>query len=209
MDENLFDKYAINVDLKAPPLSRADIESKLHTIKVAYRNNLSFVLALVTLAAGVAFRAISLNYDGNYELFKLSLHIGAWFGLFAGAMIDGDRYRKLQMIIVGIIVSSAAGLFASMLVTLIVGHTTIWITSINILACALATMWLMTHYDEVLKGFDSIKKVSDKEFSYIKKAASHFDELDAYCDELREQKRAPLVAEYWAFREWVKQKANS
>ena len=209
MENNFSDKYAINIDLKESALSQADIDKKLKTIKVGYRNNLSFVFALTTLAIGVTYRAITLNYDGNFELFKISLHIGAWFGLFAGVMIDGNRCRKLQMIIVGIIVSSAAGLFASMIVTMVVGHTTIWITSINILASALATMWLMTYYDEVLKGFDSVRMANDKEFSYIKKAAYHFEELDQYCDELRLQKRMPLVAEYWAFRDWIKAKANS
>jgi len=207
MGNNFLDRYAINVNLKEFALSQADIDNKVNTIKAAY--SLSFVLALVTLAIGVTFRAITLNYDSDYELFKISLHIGAWFGLFAGVMIDGNRKRKLQMVIVGIIVSIVAGLFASMMVTLLVGQTTIWITSINILASALATMWLMTHYDEVLKGFDSAKIVNDKEFSYIKKAASHFEELDSYCEGLKQQDRMPLVAEYWAFRDWVKQKANN
>ena len=195
--------HAIQFDLDKKPLSIDDIQSKKKHLQSIYFSNLSFILAIVVLGAGIAYRAISLDYDKNMELFKISLYIGMWFGLFTGFMIEGNARRKLQMIAVAIIISSSAGLFASMLVTMIVGQLTTWITSVNILASALSCMWVLTHYDEVLKALESVGFVDQKQFLYIKKAASHFEELSLFSEKIMAENRIPLMGEYWAFREWV------
>lgn len=201
-------KYSITVNLKGKPSSQNDIDLTVKYLKSKFRGNLNFVLVILALAIGVAFRAITLQYDNDLELFQISLYIGFFFGLFAGSMIDGGIKRKSQVAIVGIIFCSSASLCSSMLMTLMVGHLTDWISSINMLASALAGMWLMTYYDEVLKGLDSVKDVNRQEFLYIKKASSHFEELNTFTEQIREQDRMPLVAEYWAFRDWIKQKAS-
>ena len=69
-------------------------------------------------------------------------------------------------------------------------------------------MWLMTYYDEILKGTESVKIVDDKGLYYIKKASSHFEELNQFSEKIRAQGRMPLAAEYWAYREWVQAKAK-
>jgi len=209
MNDDLKSKHSININLSRQPITVPEIETIQRALKSGFRSNLNLVAALFVLAFGVALRAISLNYDTNYELLKACLYIGLGFGLFSGFMVDGTFSRKLQVAIVGIVFCCSAALFLSMLVTMMVGHLTVWISSISILASALGGMWLMTYYDEVLKGLDSIKMVDDKEFSYIKKAASHFDELNYYCENLKKQKRLPVVAEYWAFRDWIKLKATN
>ncbi len=95
-----------------------------------------------------------------------------------------------------------------MLVMLIIGEATVWITSVNILASALACMWVLTRYDEVLKGIESTHPVDKKQFAYIRKASSYFEELYAFSEKIIAEDRMPLTSEYWAYREWVKTKAN-
>ncbi|GAA0421223.1 hypothetical protein GCM10009133_32150 [Cocleimonas flava] len=202
-------QYALQIDLKGQPLTPLDIETSQKQLRSTYRSHLSFVIAIFALGLGVSYRALTLNYDTEFELFNLSLYVGMWFGLFAGVMIDGNTQRKLQLIVVGIILCSSASLFASMLMTLFIGHITVWISSINILASALSSMWLMTYYDEILKGIESVKTVDEKGLCYIKKASSHFEELNQFSEQIREQGRMPLVAEYWAYREWIKVKVKS
>lgn len=95
-----------------------------------------------------------------------------------------------------------------MLVMLIIGEATVWITSVNILASALACMWVLTRYDEVLKGIESTHPVDKKQFAYIRKASSYFEELYAFSEKIIAEDRMPLTSEYWAYREWVKTKAK-
>ncbi len=201
-------QYSVSVDIADKPLSKEELAHKKQRLKSIYISNLSFIFAIFVLGAAVTYRAIMLNYDKDLELFHISLYIGLWFGLFTGVMIDGDAKRKLQLVIIAILISASAGLFASMLVMLMLGHATVWITSINILASALACMWVLTRYDEVLKGIESTYSVDKKQFAYIRRASSYFDELYAYSEKIIEADRMPLTSEYWAYREWVKTKAK-
>lgn len=207
MLESKDNQYAIKVDINGQALSQEEVEFTQKRLKASYKSNLSFVFAIFVLGAGVTYRAFALDFDKDHELFNISLYIGLWFGLFTGAMIDGNGLRKLQMIIVGIIISSSAGLFAAMLVMLFIGQATVWITSVNILASSLASMWVLTRYDEVLQGIESTRFVTEKQFSYIKKASSHFKELTLFSEKIIAEERMPLAGEYWAFREWVQNKA--
>lgn len=207
--KNISDKSLhISVDLKTQPLTIEEITLSQEKFKSHFKSNLSFILAVVVLGAGVAFRAITLNYDNELELFNISLYIGLWFGVFTGFMIDGSAKRKLQMVFVAVILSASASLFAAMLITLFVGYPTIWISSLNILASALACMWVLTHYDEVLKGIEALRVVDEKQFSYIRKASSNFDELYRFSEKIIAEERMPINAEYWAYRDWVKEKAE-
>ena len=149
-----------------------------------------------------------LGYDIEHELFNISLYVGLWFGLFTGVMIDGNAKRKLHLVVIAVLISASSGLFASMLVMLLIGQATVWITSVNILASALACMWVLTRYDEVLKGIESTYFVDEKQFAYIRKASSHFEELYCFSEKIIMQNRLPLACEYWAYRDWVKRKAS-
>ncbi len=201
-------QYAIQIDLKGQPLTQLEIDSSQKCLASTYRSRLNFVLAIFALGVGVTYRALTLNYDSEYELLNISLYIGLWFGIFAGVMIDGDAKRKFQLVLIGIILCCSASLFASMLMTLFIGQATVWISSINILASALSSMWLMTYYDEVLKGIESVKTVDERGLYYIKKASSNFEELNQFSEKIRAQGRMPLAAEYWAYREWIQEKAK-
>ncbi len=79
-------------------------------LRSLYISNLSFVFAIFVLGVAVTSRAIMLDYDKDFELFNISLYVGLWFGLFTGVMIDGDAKRKLQLVIVAILISASAGL---------------------------------------------------------------------------------------------------
>lgn len=202
------DQYSIYVDIADKPLSKEELARKKHRLKSIYISNLSFIFAILVLGVTITYRAFMLDYDKDHELFNISLYIGLWFGIFTGVMIDGDTKRKLQLVVIAILISASAGLFTSMLVMLIIGQTTVWITSINILASALACMWVLTRYDEVLKGIESTYPVNKKQFAYIRKASSYFDELYTYSEKIIAEDRLPLISEYWAYREWVKTKAK-
>jgi len=201
-------QFMVHVDIANKPLSKKEIAHKKYNLKSLYISNISFIFAIIVLGSAVAYRAIMLDYDKEHELFNISLYIGLWFGIFTGLMIDGDAKRKLQLVIVAVLTSASAGLFASMLVMLIIGHATVWITSINILASALACMWVLTRYDEVLKGIEAINSVDKNQFAYIRKASSYFNELYAYSEKIIAEDRLPLTSEYRAYREWVKTKAK-
>ena len=208
MFESKINQYIIEVNLYGQPITKPEIEQQRKKLTSIYRTYLNYILAIFVLGVAVTYRALSLDFDSDYQLFKVSLTIGLWFGLFTGLMIDGDSRRKLQMIIVAIIVSASAGLFASMLVTLYIGTTTNWITSVNILASALGSMWILTSYDEVLKGFDSIKSVNKRQLHYIAKAASYFIEMNRFKDKISSVGREPVAAEYWAMRDWIRSKID-
>ena len=196
-------QYSITVDIKGDAISQEELDSKRTKLKAFYKSNISFIIALLVLSIVITYRAITLDYDKEFELFYISLYIGIWFGLFTGLMIDGNAKRKLQMVFVATLLSSSASLFGSMLMMLIIGKTTAWISSINILASALANMWVMTRYDEVLKGVESVSTVNKKQFSYIKKVTMHSKELYQFSEKIIAEERMPLRAEYWAFRDWV------
>ena len=207
MSDNTDKHFDFKVDLDGKALSRDEILLAHQQLKTKFLSSLSFIIAMVVLGAGVTYRAITLDYDKELELFNLSLYIGIWFGLFTGFMIDGSFKRKLQMALVAVIISSAASLFLSMLVTLFVGHLTVWISSLNILGSALGCMWVLTRYDEVIKGLESVKTVNEKQFYYIRKASANFKQLYQFSEKIIAQGRPPLVGEYWAYRDWIREKA--
>jgi len=95
-----------------------------------------------------------------------------------------------------------------MLVVLFQGYMASWVMSVNILASALGSMWVLTYYDAVIQSQDSLHYVNEKQFLYIEKAANHFEELDSLRAEIEGLGRKPLVGEYWAVVDWVHKKAN-
>jgi len=196
------------INLKGKALSQNDIQKLKKHLRVAFSNNISFILAMLVLSIGVTYRALTLGYDNEHELFKISLYIGLWFGIFIGLMINGNLQRKLFMVFVAISVAASAGLFASMLVVMLVGETTNWIVSINILASSLGSMWVLTYFDEVLKAWDSIATVNEKEFNFIRRSSTLFEELYHFSEKIIAEDRMPLTAEYWAYRDWIKKRAE-
>ena len=200
--------FGIKFDLDSRALSQDEISQLKKSLKTKAKSNLSFITAVVVLGAAVSYRAITLDYDKELELFHISLYIGMWFGVFTGLMIDGAIKRKLQMVMVAVIVSSSASLFLSMLAVLMMGHATVWISSLNILASALACMWVLTRYDEVIKARESIKAVNEKQFRFIRKASAKFKKLYQFSEKIIAEDRAPLVGEYWAYRDWIRNKID-
>ncbi len=201
-------QYAIKVDLLGRAITETEIESNKSQLKSVYRDYLNYMLALIVLAAGVSYRAFSLEYEQISKLFEIGIYIGFWMGLFTGFMSSGDKKRRLHLILVSIIVSTAAGLFASMLVTLFVSYTTSWISSIAILASALACMWVLTHYEELIVGFDSLKFASAKQAKLLGQAAARFPELERFQQQVEEQGRPLLLGEYWAVQDWLEVHKN-
>ena len=201
-------QYAIKVDLLGRAITETEIELNKSQLKSVYRDYLNYMLALIVLAAGVSYRAFSLEYEQISKLFEIGIYIGFWMGLFTGFMSSGDQKRRLHLILVSIIVSTAAGLFASMLVTLFVSYTTSWISSITILASALACMWVLTHYEELIVGFDSLKFASAKQAKLLGQAAARFPELEGFQQQIEEQGRPLLLGEYWAVQDWLEVHKN-
>ena len=208
MLENKYRHRALEVDIYEQPISQAEIDLKREGLRAVYRDYLHYVLAFLVLAFGVTVRAIRLDFDHIFELVKASLNVGMWIGLFTGFMTSGNGKRRLHLIIISIVVSTAASFFASMLMTLFVGYVTAWITSINIMASALACMWILTSYDEVVIGLDSLKPISRMQKRYVDKAATYFEDLAQFENKIREQDRVPVMGEYWAIREWIDQMRN-
>ena len=209
MNSNKINLHAIEVNLYGQPISQEEIDDQRKRLRSTYSTYLNYILAIFVLGAAVSYRALSLDFDSEHELFTISLYIGLWFGLFTGLMIDGNGKRKLQMVVVGIIVSTSANLFASMLVTLFLGEPATWITSINILASALGSMWVLTSYDEIIQGFDSIKFADRRQQFYIDKAAEHFEEIKLFKEKIEKLGREPVIGEYWATRDWIQNKINN
>ena len=208
MLESEVSKSAIKVDLYGTPISPSEIELRVKHLKSVYKDYLNYILASIVLAMGVTFRAISLEYDHIIELCKVGLNVGMWIGLFTGFMISGNGLRRLHLITVSIVLSTAASLLASMSMTLALGYVTEWVTSLNILASALACMWMLTYYDEVVIGLDSLQVVNQSENRFVEKAASYFEDLDSFRQKILAQGRLPLAGEYWAIRDWVDEKKN-
>lgn len=208
MFDSKYNQYVVLVDIADKPLSKEELVRKKSSLKSLHISNLSFIFAIFVLGISVTYRAITLGYDKDLVLFNISLFVGLWLGLFTGVTIDGGVKRKLQLIIVAVLISASAGLFASMLIMIIIGQATIWITSVNFLASALACIWVLTRYDEVLKGIESTHFVDQKQFTYIRKASSYFEELYTFSEKIIAEDRMPLTSEYWAYRKWVTTKAK-
>ncbi len=155
--------YDFTVDIAGKPLSKKELLVQKRRLHSLFISNLSFIVVLIVLGVAVTIRAFMLGYDIEHELFNISLYVGLWFGLFA-----------------------------SMLVMLLIGQATVWITSVNILASALACMWVLTRYDEVLKGIESTYFVDEKQFAYIRKASSHFEELYCFSEKIIMHNRLPF-----------------
>ena len=196
--------YEVNLDQQ--PGTADEIEQHKSRLRRVYINHLSYILGIIVLGTAVTFRALDLGIDKVPELFHISLYSGLWTGLFAGLMIDGHITRKLKLVITGITVCTFSSLLASMLVMLFLGDPVTWITSINILACALAGMWLLTSYDEILKGFESTQIVDEVQLLYVKKAGKYFQEFNQFNEQIKRQGRFPITAEYWAMRDSIQNK---
>lgn len=209
MNSNKFNLHAIEVNLYGQPISQVEIEEQRKRLRLTYCTYLNYILAIFVLGSAVSYRALSLDFDSEHELFNISLYIGLWFGLFTGLINDGNSKRKLQMAIIGITVSTSTNLFASMLVTLFVGGPAHWIMSINILASALGSLWVLTSYDEIIQGFDSIKHANRRQQHYIAKAAEHFDEIKCFTKKIEKTGRKPVIGEYWATRDWIHNRINN
>ena len=190
-------------DIDSPPLDSDQLASLRSSLREKYFIHLNGVITLIVLAALVTLKVISLDFEQDRELLHISFYIGCGIGLFSGISVKGNSLMRLQIIIVGMVVCSAAGLGASMLMTLLLGYTPSWISSINIIASAMASMWLLTYYDETVKAISSIKHVNHTQLDYIIKAANHFDSLMKYAKSIHKKEREPVMGEYWVIRDWV------
>lgn len=203
----MFDNKAkplfVSVDINDQPLSLIELQDIKKRLKSTFRTYLDYILGLFVMGGVVSYRAISLDFDPDFELLKICLYIGSSLGFFTGLMTSGNMNRKFKMIVASIIVSTSASLFSGMLVTLLVGGLVNWISSICILGGALGCMWVLTHYDVVLKGLESIEFVDAKKFTYVKNIGQRFDEINTFNHKIAEQERIPTVGEFWAMEEWV------
>ena len=195
--------------IDSPPLDSDQLTTMRSWLRAKYFTYLNGVVALTVLAVGTTIRVMSLNFEHDKELLHISLTIGGWIGLFAGISVKGDAITRVQMTVIGILVCTAAGLGSAMLMTLFVGYAPSWISSINILASALAGMWLLTYYDDIVKAISLMKYVSASQLDYIIKAANHFDSLMGYAKSIHQQGRKPVMGEYWVIRDWISAKAKS
>ena len=196
-------QYAIQVDLLGRPITQPEIALNKKQLKSVFRDYLHYIAGLLVLASGVTYRAFSLGYEQISELFEIGVYIGFWMGLFTGFMSSGDQKRRFHLILVSIVVSTSAGLFASMLVTMFVSYTTPWISSIAILASALACMWVLTYYEGLIVGLDSLQYASAKQAQLLSRAVKRFPELADFKQQLEEQDRPLLLGEYWAIQDWL------
>lgn len=204
MFENKNQQLFESVDIKGQPLSLIELKENKKRLTSTFRTYLNFIVGMLVLGSVVTYRAISLGFDTDeFELFKISFYIGLSLGLFTGLMTSGDAVRRFKVIIVSIIFSVSASLLSGMLATLIIGGLINWIASIIILGGALGCMWILTHYDVVLKGLESLELVDDKKFSYVKKAGYRFEEIHSFNVKIAKENRIPTIGEYWAMEEWT------
>ncbi len=195
-------------NLDKDPIAEDELSHLRSGLKQIHRNYLNYIAALIVLAAGVSYRVLSLDFAVGIELFEVSLNIGLWIGLFTGFMANGNKQRRIRISIVSICVSASASLFAAMLVVLLQGYMASWVMSINILASALGSMWVLTYYDEVVQALESLEYVNEKQLLFVNKAAGYFEELEDFRLKIEQQGRKPLVAEYQAILDWIHYKAN-
>ncbi len=201
-------KYGL-IDLQGKPVSEEEIQSLNKQLGILHQNHMNYVAAILVLACGVSYRVISLDFEMGVELFEISINIGLWLGMFTGFMANGDRRARLKICIVSIIVSASSSVFAAMITVLFLGYMDSWIMSINILASALGSMWVLTCYDEVNQAREALRYIDDKQFAFFNRAAEQFEELDSFRLGIQAQGRRPLIGEYWAMREWIRLRANS
>ncbi len=201
-------QQARRLSLNTQPINQEEVNRLKAGLMQVHRNYLNYIAGLFVLGAGVSYRVMSLDFEVGIELFEVSLNIGLWIGLFTGFMANGDKQRRIRISIVSICVSASASLLAAMLVVLSQGYMASWVMSINILASALGSMWVLTYYDQVIQGLESLESVNEKQFLYINKAAGHFEELEEFRRSIEQQGRKPLVAEYRAIVDWVHYKAT-
>lgn len=195
-------------DLNRVPVSQSDIDSIRRSLRSAHFSHLNLVVAIVVLSAGLTVRTVALGYDHALEILHLGIYVGSAFGIFAGLWGGETNLGRLRSMGIGILICCSSSLAASMLITLMMGEAVVWISGVSILASALASMWLLTYYDEVIAQLHLLKNVDREQFSYIKKASESFELLSDYIENLRRQGRLPLIGEYWAFREWIEERAR-
>ena len=196
------------IDLHSKPASEDEIQLLNNQLNAIHRNYLNYVVAILVLACGVSYRVMSLDFELGVSLFEVSINIGLWLGMFTGFMANGDRRTRIKICIISIIVSASASVFAAMLTVLFLGYMESWIMSVNILASALGSMWVLTYYDEVNQAREALRYVDDKQLAFFKKAAQQFEELESFRLKIKGQGRRPLLGEYKAILEWIHIKAN-
>ena len=196
------------IDLHSKPASEDEIQILNNQLKTIHRNYMNYIAAILVLACGVSYRVMSLDFEMGLALFEVSTNIGLWLGMFTGFMANGDRRTRIKICIISIIVSASASVFAAMMVVLFLGYMESWIMSVNILASALGSMWVLTYYDEVNQAREALSYIDDKQLAFFKKAAQQFEELESFRLNIKRQGRRPLIGEYWAMLEWIHIKAN-
>ena len=196
-------------DIYSKPVTRDEIDALKSYFKSRHKNYLNYIAALFVLAAGTAYRVMGLDFETGVELFEVSVNIGLWIGLFTGFMANGERRIRVRIATVSIIVSASASVFAAMMMVLYLGYMESWFMSVNILASALGSMWVLIYYDGVIQGLESLKFVTEKQLLFVNRAAQHFEELDLFNQKIADQGRKPLTAEYWAILDWIHKKANA
>ena len=196
------------IDLHSKPASEDEIALLNKQLNVIHRNYLNYVAAILVLACGASYRVMNLDFEMGVSLFEISTNIGLWLGMFTGFMANGDRRTRVKICIISIIVSASASVFAAMMVVLFMGYLESWVMSINILASALGSMWVLTYYDEVNQARQALRYIDDKQLAFFKKAALQFEELESFHVKIKDQGRRPLLGEYWAMLEWIHIKAT-
>ena len=197
------------IDFHSTPASQDEINQINQQLSSIHRNYMNYIAGLLVLACGVSYRVISLDFETGVELFEVSINIGLWLGMFTGFMANGDRRTRLKICMISIIVSASCSVFAAMLTVLFLGYLDSWVMSINILASALGSMWVLTYYDEIHQARESLRYIDDQQMAFFKKAADQFEELESFRSRIMKQGRRPLIGEYKALLEWIHIKANS
>lgn len=208
MSEKKIQQLVVHADIKAQPLSLIQIKDLKKQLKSTFRLYLNFIIGIFVMGAVVSYRTISLGYDTDLELLKISLYVGLSLGFFTGLMVSGDAMRRFKMIVISIIFSISVSLFSGMLTTLVIGGLVNWISSIVILGSALGCMWVLTHYDVVLKGLESLEFVDEKQFAFVKNAGLRFDVINSFNHKIAKEERIPTVGEYWVMDEWIRNQSE-
>ncbi len=210
MTEDQSKALFIPVDLKKRPLSVDELKQRKKQLKSTLRFQHNLIIGIFVLGVAVSYQTIFLGYDtGDLELFKLSLYVGLWLGLFTGLMTSGTAMRRFKMTFISLIVSASGSLFTAMMTTLLIGGLADWIASMSILGGAMGCMWVLTHYDVALKGYESIALVNAQQFSFIKKVGRRFDEINRFNHQIANQDRIPTVGEFWAIKDWFRSQSST
>ena len=187
----------------SPPLDTNQLDTLRSSLRETYIGYLTGVITLIVVAAIITLKVMSLGYEQYKELLHLSIYIGCGIGFFSSVTIRATMLMRIQFTVIGIAVCTAAGLSCSMFLMLVLGYAPNWISSINILASALASMWLLTYYDANVKAISSIKYVNSNQLAYIIKVANHFDSLMSYAKSIHQKDREPVMGEYWVILDWI------